>query len=80
MLDKISCPVLVAWGEEDPWTPLSGSIGKFFQQQVAERDNLNLVTLPKTGKVFALTFAISVGPIITDTARTKQGIVCSLHN
>ena len=51
MLDKISCPVLVAWGEQDPWTPLNGSVGKFFQRQVAERDNLNLVTLPKTGNV-----------------------------
>jgi len=24
MLEKIDCPVLVAWGEADPWTPLDG--------------------------------------------------------
>lgn len=56
MLDKISCPVLVAWGEQDPWTPLNGSVGKFFQLQVAKRDNLNLVTLPETGDFFRQSF------------------------
>ena len=49
MLDNISCPVLVAWGEEDPWTPLNGSVGKFFQRQAVDRDNVDLVTLPGTG-------------------------------
>ena len=54
MLDKIDCPVLVAWGEQDPWTPLNGSVGKFFQRQVAKRDNLKLVTLPDTGISFCI--------------------------
>jgi len=49
MLEKIDCPVLVAWGEADPWTPLDGAIGRFFQRQAAQRDNLELVALPDTG-------------------------------
>jgi pimeloyl-ACP methyl ester carboxylesterase len=49
MLEKIDCPVLVAWGDADPWTPLNGSVGRFFQQQAKERDNVDLVALPDTG-------------------------------
>ena len=49
MLDRLSCPVLVAWGDADPWTPLNGTIGTFFQRQAAERDNVELVPLPNTG-------------------------------
>lgn len=51
MLDKIECPVLVAWGVEDPWTPLNGTVGKFFQAQALKRDSLELVTLPGTGEL-----------------------------
>ena len=48
-MKKVECPVLVAWGEADPWTPLSGSIGKFFTQQAKLKDNVDLVSLPNTG-------------------------------
>lgn len=58
MLDKIECPVLVAWGDQDPWTPLSGSVGKFFQQQTAKRDNLKLITLPGTGEPLQFTVSL----------------------
>lgn len=50
-MKTIKCPVLVAWGEEDPWTPLNGSVGKFFTQQAKLRGNMDLVALPGTGKL-----------------------------
>ena len=30
LLEKLQCPLLVLWGEDDPWTPISG--GKIYQQ------------------------------------------------
>lgn len=50
MLQKIECPVLVAWGDSDPWTPIDGSIGSFFQKQAKEQENIEFVPLANTGK------------------------------
>jgi pimeloyl-ACP methyl ester carboxylesterase len=31
LIPSISNPILVLWGDEDPFTPINGPVGKYFQ-------------------------------------------------
>ena len=33
----VTCPMLVLWGDKDPFTPADGPTGKFFQALPAQR-------------------------------------------
>ena len=46
LLPKVQRPLLVIWGEDDPWTPVAGA-GIF--QEFASKINLQFTTIPKTG-------------------------------
>lgn len=46
LLPKIKAPLLVLWGEADPWTPIAGA--KIYQQ-LAETERLQFVAIPDTG-------------------------------
>jgi pimeloyl-ACP methyl ester carboxylesterase len=46
LLPKIQAPLLVLWGEADPWTPINGA--KVYQQ-FADRLDLQLIPIPATG-------------------------------
>ncbi len=46
LLPLVQCPLLVLWGEDDPWTPVSG--GRIFQE-FAESQPIKFVSIPKTG-------------------------------
>lgn len=46
LLPKIRQPLLVLWGEADPWTPIQGS--KVFQE-IAEQSSVQVVPIAKTG-------------------------------
>ncbi|HIK27637.1 MAG: alpha/beta fold hydrolase [Oscillatoriaceae bacterium SKW80] len=46
LLSKVKRPLLVLWGEDDPWTPIKG--GKIFQEQ-AETKPIQFVAIPNTG-------------------------------
>ncbi len=46
LLPQVQCPLLVLWGEDDPWTPVSG--GRIFQD-FAESQPIKFVSIPKTG-------------------------------
>ncbi len=46
LLPQVQCPLLVLWGEDDPWTPVSG--GRIFQE-FAESQPIKFVSIPKTG-------------------------------
>jgi hypothetical protein len=37
LVPRISCPILVAWGDSDPFTPLDGPVGQYFLQQAVDR-------------------------------------------
>lgn len=39
LMPQISCPVLVAWGDTDPFTPLDGPVGQYFLKQAMDRPN-----------------------------------------
>ncbi|KAF3329385.1 pheophytinase [Carex littledalei] len=49
LMPKISVPVLVLWGDEDPFTPLDGPVGKYFSSLPSKIPNLKLFILPGTG-------------------------------
>lgn len=46
LLPQVKCPLLVLWGEDDPWTPVSG--GRIFQE-FAGSQPIEFISIPKTG-------------------------------
>jgi len=46
LLPQVKCPLLVLWGEDDPWTPVSG--GRIFQE-FAGTQPIEFISIPKTG-------------------------------
>ncbi|XP_051123547.1 pheophytinase, chloroplastic isoform X5 [Andrographis paniculata] len=49
LMQRISLPVLVLWGDEDPFTPVDGPVGKYFSSLPAQLPNVNLFLLEGVG-------------------------------
>ncbi|KAI3464327.1 hypothetical protein Pfo_020990 [Paulownia fortunei] len=49
LIPKIALPVLVLWGDEDPFTPINGPVGKYFSSLPARLPNVNLFLLEGVG-------------------------------
>ena len=47
LLPKVKHPVLVIWGADDPWTPVTGA--KIFQQWNQNGQPIEFVSIPNTG-------------------------------
>jgi pimeloyl-ACP methyl ester carboxylesterase len=47
--DRISQPLLVLWGDADPFTPADGPVGRFFQALPDTRLNTRFSFLPSVG-------------------------------
>lgn len=47
LLPKVKHPVLVLWGADDPWTPVTGA--KIFQQRNENGEPIEFVSIPNTG-------------------------------
>lgn len=47
LLPKIKQPLLVIWGEDDPWTPIKGA--KIYQDLAETGQSVQFVSVPKTG-------------------------------
>lgn len=48
LLPQVTQPLLVLWGEADPWTPITGS--KIYQNLAAQHpDRITFTAIPKTG-------------------------------
>lgn len=47
LLPKVERPLLVIWGEEDPWTPIAGAA--IYQQQCETGKDVEFVTIPNAG-------------------------------
>ncbi|KAL9432212.1 hypothetical protein AB3S75_027266 [Citrus x aurantiifolia] len=43
LMPSISVPVLVLWGDEDPFTPLDGPVGKYFSSLPSKPSNVKLI-------------------------------------
>ncbi|MCO5568157.1 hypothetical protein L7F22_021854 [Adiantum nelumboides] len=49
LMDQISVPVLVLWGDSDIWTPPTGPVANFFKRLATERDNVAVFSLADVG-------------------------------
>lgn len=49
LMPRISLPVLVLWGDQDPFTPLDGPVGKYFSSLPSRLPNVSLCVLEKVG-------------------------------
>ncbi|KAJ3678113.1 hypothetical protein LUZ60_001916 [Juncus effusus] len=49
LMPVISMPVLILWGDEDPFTPLDGPVGRYFASLPPKCLNITLFVLPGTG-------------------------------
>jgi pimeloyl-ACP methyl ester carboxylesterase len=47
LLPKVNKPLLVIWGTEDPWTPITGS--KIYQEAQLEGKDIKIVPIPGAG-------------------------------
>ncbi|KAF4376394.1 hypothetical protein G4B88_000082 [Cannabis sativa] len=49
LMPKISIPVLLLWGNQDPFTPLDGPVGKYFSALPAKVPSISLFVLEGVG-------------------------------
>ncbi|GFP81430.1 uncharacterized hydrolase yugf [Phtheirospermum japonicum] len=49
LIPKITLPVLVLWGDQDPFTPIDGPVGKYFSSLPGQLQNVNLFLLEGVG-------------------------------
>ncbi|KAJ7532941.1 hypothetical protein O6H91_13G026600 [Diphasiastrum complanatum] len=49
LMPQINSPVLVLWGDNDPWTPINGPVGKYFTKLSRERGDVQIFGLPDVG-------------------------------
>ncbi|ESR55174.1 hypothetical protein CICLE_v10021643mg [Citrus x clementina] len=49
LMPSISIPLLVLWGDEDPFTPLDGPVGKYFSSLLSKLSNVKLTVLKGVG-------------------------------
>lgn len=49
LMQKIALPVLILWGDQDPFTPLDGPVGKYFSSLPSQRPNVSLFVLKGVG-------------------------------
>lgn len=49
LMEKIDLPLLVLWGDKDPWTPVNGRLAKYFKKLAKERGNVQVQSLRDVG-------------------------------
>ncbi|KAL3845667.1 hypothetical protein ACJIZ3_003070 [Penstemon smallii] len=49
LIPKITLPILLLWGDEDPFTPIDGPVGKYFSSLPGRLPNVNLFLLEGVG-------------------------------
>ncbi|XP_074284536.1 pheophytinase, chloroplastic-like [Silene latifolia] len=49
LMSKITVPILLLWGDQDPFTPLDGPVGKYFLSLSTEDPNVTLFVLEGVG-------------------------------
>ncbi|XP_027365223.1 pheophytinase, chloroplastic isoform X2 [Abrus precatorius] len=49
LMPKISLPVLLLWGDQDPFTPIDGPVGKYFSSLPSHQENVKLFLLEGVG-------------------------------
>lgn len=64
LLPHIQCPLLILWGEQDPWTPIAGA--KIYQDLVNTRENVAFQSIPQAGHCPHDEKPAIVNPLIID--------------
>ncbi|KAK9167842.1 hypothetical protein Scep_003033 [Stephania cephalantha] len=49
LIPKLSLPILVLWGDQDPFTPIDGPVGKYFSSLPSQLSNVELFMLEGVG-------------------------------
>ncbi|PKU60863.1 pheophytinase, chloroplastic isoform X1 [Dendrobium catenatum] len=49
LMPKVTVPVLLLWGDKDPFTPIDGPVGKYFSSLPSQLSNVNLYLLEGVG-------------------------------
>ncbi|XP_027079982.2 uncharacterized protein [Coffea arabica] len=49
LIPKLTLPILVLWGDEDPFTPIDGPVGKYFSSLPGQVPNVSLFVLEGVG-------------------------------
>ncbi|XP_010682203.2 uncharacterized protein LOC104897084 [Beta vulgaris subsp. vulgaris] len=49
LMPEIAVPILVLWGDQDPFTPLDGPVGKYFMSLPSSNSNVTLFVLNGVG-------------------------------
>ncbi|KAI5084513.1 hypothetical protein GOP47_0001250 [Adiantum capillus-veneris] len=49
LMEQVSVPVLVLWGDSDIWTPPNGPVANFFKRLATVRDNVAVFSLTDVG-------------------------------
>lgn len=49
LMPKITLPILVLWGDQDPFTPIDGPVGKYFSSLPSKLSNVKLNVLKGVG-------------------------------
>lgn len=49
LIPSISLPILILWGDQDPFTPLDGPVGRYFASLPSQLPNVTLFVLEGVG-------------------------------
>ena len=66
MMDKVSCPMLILWGDEDGITPMDFPLGQYFIKLPETRENTTLKVFPGEGHCLQDDNPRAVTPVIRD--------------
>lgn len=64
LLPKVKCPLLVIWGADDPWTPITGA--RLFQELSDRGEPVQVVPVPNAGHCPHDEVPDKVNPVIID--------------
>ena len=66
MMDAVTCPMLILWGDEDGITPMDFPLGQYFIKLPATRANTTLKVFPGEGHCLQDDNPRAVTPVIRD--------------
>lgn len=49
LIPKMTLPILVLWGDQDPFTPIDGPVGRYFSSLPSQKPNVSLFLLEGVG-------------------------------
>ena len=72
LLERISAPVLVLWGDRDTFTPIDGPVGRFFRRLPETRDRTEVQILPGVMPPSYSEHAVHAAEYVSQYSRTLE--------